>query len=80
MLMEVLYFFMVVMLVLLVYRTHYYTAMEQTIEKVYRSKQQCCNGWQQLNGEMGCMFSKYNLVLLFFFIPILYTNNSCVIC
>ena len=59
MLMEVLYFSMFVMLVVFVYRTHYYTAMEQTIEKVYRSKQQCCNGWQQLNGEMGCMFSKY---------------------
>jgi len=37
--------------------------MEQTIERVYRTKYQCCHGWQQLNGEMGCMFSKYITVI-----------------
>ncbi len=40
-------------------RTYYYSAMNNVLNRRYKTNYRCCNGWQQLNGESGCMYRKY---------------------
>ncbi|KAL7837718.1 hypothetical protein SRHO_G00274290 [Serrasalmus rhombeus] len=44
-------------------RTAYYTAYRQVYRQDYQTVHKCCPGWSQLNGEAGCLYRKYCVVL-----------------